>query len=78
AFHPQEERFEVSNPAIWKDVAWIDDVAEVFAPDTSLSELTDDYTDKNPNADRKRVSRVLEKLRKITNNHVGVIELAED
>lgn len=78
AFHPQEERFEVTNPAIHKDVAWIDDVAEVFAPGASLIELTDDYTDKNPNADRKRISRVLEKLRKITNNHVGVIELAED
>lgn len=78
AFHPQEERFEVTNSAIRKDVAWIEDVAEVFAPDTSLSELTDDYTDKNPAADRKRVSRVLEKLRKITNNHVGVIELADD
>ena len=33
AFHPQEEQFEVANPAIRKDVAWIDDVAEVFAPD---------------------------------------------
>ncbi|HEX9704728.1 MAG TPA: DUF262 domain-containing protein [Gemmatimonadales bacterium] len=78
AFHPQEERFEVANPAIRKDVAWIEDVAEVFAPDASLTELTDTYTDKNPAADRKRVSRVLEKLRKIINNHVGVIELADD
>ena len=78
AFHPQEERFEVANPAIRKDVAWIEDVAEVFAPDASLTELTDTYTEKNPAADRKRVSRVLEKLRKIINNHVGVIELADD
>jgi hypothetical protein len=78
AFHPQEERFEVANPAIRKDVAWIGDVAEVFAPDASLTELTDTYTEKNPAADRKRVSRVLEKLRKIINNHVGVIELADD
>jgi hypothetical protein len=78
AFHPQEERFEVANPAIRKDVAWIEDVAEVFAPDASLTELTDTYTEKNPTADRKRVSRVLEKLRKIINNHVGVIELADD
>jgi hypothetical protein len=78
AFHPQEQKFEVANPAIRKDVAWIEDVAEVFAPDASLTELTDNYTEKNPNADRKRVSRVLEKLRKIINNHVGFIELAED
>lgn len=78
AFHPQEERFEVSNSAILKDVAWIDDVVTVFDPDASLTELTDEYAIKNPDADRKRVSRVLEKLRKIINNHVGVIELAED
>jgi hypothetical protein len=78
AFHPQEERFEVANPAIRKDVAWIQDVADVFAPDASLTELTDTYSEKNPAADRKRVSRVLEKLRKIINNHVGVIELADD
>lgn len=78
AFHPQDERFEVANPAICKDVAWIEDVAEVFAPDASLTELTDTYTEKNPAADRRRVSRVLEKLRKIINNHVGVIELADD
>lgn len=78
AFHPQEERFEVANPAIRKDVAWIQDVAEVFGPDASLTELTDTYAERNPTADRRRVSRVLERLRKIINNHVGVIELADD
>jgi hypothetical protein len=78
AFHPQEERFEVANPAIRKDVAWIEDVAQVFAPDASLMELTDNYVEKNPQADRKGVSRVLERLRKIINNHVGVIELSDD
>jgi hypothetical protein len=78
AFHPQEELFEVANPAIRKDVAWIEDVAAIFAPDASLIQLIDTYTEKNPAADRKRVSLVLEKLRKIINNHVGVIELADD
>lgn len=78
AFHPQEERFEVSNPAIRKDAAWIEDVADVFAPEASLTELTDTYSEKNPTADRRHVSRVLERLRKIINNHVGVIELADD
>jgi hypothetical protein len=78
AFNPQEERFEVSNPAIRKDAAWIADVAEVFAPETSLTELTDTYGEKNPVAERKIISRVLEKLRRIINNHVGVIELADD
>ncbi len=78
AFHPQEERFEVFNVAIERDVAWIDDVAKVFAPSASLMQLTDDYTANNSAADRNTLSRVLEKLRSIVNNQLGVIELAED
>jgi hypothetical protein len=78
AFHPQEEKFEVANPAIRKDVAWIEDVMAVFAPDSDLIELTEDYTAKNPGADRKLVGKVLQKLSKIINNHVGIIDLAED
>lgn len=70
AFHPQEERFEVANPAIRKDVAWLQDVAEVFAPEASLFELTETYADKNPSCDRKQVSVVFERLRRITNNHL--------
>jgi hypothetical protein len=78
AFHPQEERFEVANPAIRKDGQWIADVAEVFSPEASVSELTDVYAERNPSADRRQISRVLERLRKIINNHVAVIELADD
>jgi hypothetical protein len=78
SFHPTEERFEVANPAIAKDVSWLTDVADVFAPEASLVELTDSYADRNPKADRKKVSLILERLRKIVNNNVGVIELAED
>ena len=40
AFHPVEERFEVSNPAIQKDASWNPDLATVFAPDASLTKLT--------------------------------------
>lgn len=78
AFHPQTEKFEVANPAIRKDVAWIEDVADVFAPDADMIELTEGYVAKNPAADRRLVGKVLQKLGKIINNHVGLIELAED
>ena len=78
AFHPVTEKFEVANPAIRKDVAWIEDVAAVFAPEADLIELTEDYVAKNPAADRKQVGKVLKRLGKIINNHVGLIELAED
>lgn len=78
AFHPQDEKFEVSNPAIRKNSEWIDDVAAVFAPDASIIELTDAYCQANSQAERGQISRVLEKLRRIINNHVGIIELADD
>ena len=78
AFHPLEEKFEVSNPAIAKDAAWIPDVATVFASDADLIELTEEYVARNPAADRKQVGKVLQKLGKIVNNHLGIIELAED
>ena len=78
AFHPGKEEFEVYNPVLAKDTAWIENIAAVFHPDASLTELTDTYAEKNPAVDRKQVSLIFEKLRKITNNHVGFIELAED
>ena len=58
AFHPMEEKFEVSNPATKKDVAWITDLAEVFAPDASLTKLTRDYATRNPDVDQDKVSRL--------------------
>ncbi|MFN8533357.1 MAG: DUF262 domain-containing protein [Dehalococcoidia bacterium] len=77
AFHPKEERFEVANPAIGNNPAWIHDISVVFSRDASLYQLTNAYAKANPDADRDKVSVVLEKLRAITNNHVGVIELDE-
>lgn len=78
AFHPQEERFEVSNPAIRKDVTWLADVAELFSPNAKLLQITKAYTAANPGVDEDTLFATLEKLRKIVNNHVGVIDLAED
>jgi hypothetical protein len=78
AFHPQSEKFEVANPAISKDGEWIADVAAVFGPDADLIDLTESYAAKNPTADRKQVGKVLQRLGKIVNNHVGLIDLAED
>ena len=76
AFHPQEERFEVANPAIRKDLAWIDDITEVFAPSTSVFQLVTAYCQNNSGVSQDAVFTTIEKLRKIINNHVGVIELA--
>ena len=78
AFHPDEERFEVRNPAISKDKAWIDDITEIFSPDVSLFGLVKTYVEQNDSSNEDTVYKVLEKVRAIVNNHVGLIELAED
>ena len=78
AFQPKEERFEVLNPAIAKDPSWIPDVATIFSPDAKLLQLTKAYVAANPGVDEDELFSRLENLRKIVNNSVGVIELAED
>lgn len=78
AFHPGDERFEVSNPAIAKDSAWLPDVAELFAPEASLLTITNQYAAANPAADQIAVHRTLERLKGIVHNNVGIIDLAED
>jgi len=78
AFNPQTETFEVANPAIRKNVAWIHDVADVFAPDARLLQITKTYTAQNNGLDEDAVFAALERLRKVINNHVGIIELSDD
>jgi hypothetical protein len=82
AFNPlatdDEPSFEVSNPAIAKNPAWIPDVSKLFQVDADLFEQTDAYVARNPEIDRKPVGQSLQRLLKVVNNSVGLIELAED
>ncbi len=43
AFHPLEEKFEVTNPAIERNPAWIPDISRLWQPDTSLFSFTREY-----------------------------------
>lgn len=78
AFNPLEERFEVSNATTIKNPAWLPDVSEVFAPGASLFGLVNSYCDRNAGTQQDAIFQVIEKLRKITSNLVGVIELDGD
>lgn len=82
AFNPlasdDEPTFEVSNPAIAKNPLWIPDVSRLFQTDADLFEQTDAYVARNPEIDRNLVGKSLQRLLKIVNNSVGLIELAED
>ncbi len=78
AFNPREESFEVSNPAIQKNAAWLPDVAKVFDPTVSVFDLVSDYCLANEGVSQNDVFKVIEKLRGIVHNHVGIIELSEN
>ena len=78
AFHPGEERFEVTNPAIRRDRAWLADIADLFAPGTKLLRVVDAYCESNPEASRDEIYERIEKLRGIRNNLLGLIELNAD
>lgn len=78
AFHPTEERFEVLNPAIQKDSAWIPDISRIFSGDIGLIRLVKQYREANPHADEGRVEDSLERLRGIPKKQIGLIELDAD
>lgn len=78
AFHPIENRFEVHNPAIEKDIIWIPDVSVIFDPSTSLFDLVTAYCEKNPDSNKDSIFRSLEMLRGITSNQIGLIELSHE
>ena len=76
AFNPKEEKFEVSNPAIEKDVTWIADIAPYLSGQQRLRELRDSYCELNPDMSEDRFEDILEGLKDIKKKEVGVIQLA--
>lgn len=75
AFHPLEKRFEVSNPAIEKDKAWIPDISRVFAPEFKILQSVKEYCGRNGIIDHDEVHEGIDSLKGIVNNAVGMIEL---
>jgi len=78
AFHPIDERFEVSNPAIAKDVAWIPDVAALVSGAVDLFDAVEKYLFENPQAEKAKVKDSLRNLTDIAKKQIGLIELSHD
>jgi len=78
AFHPQDERFEVFNPAIQKDVKWIADISPLINGSQGLIKSVKEYCAANPDADPDKVEVTLTNLMQIAKKQIGLIELASD
>ena len=78
AFHPSEERFEVTNSAIKKAPEWINDIGVIFDPNTNIRQLVDQYCIDNPTADIDKIDKCVRRLKGIEQNPIGLIELDHD
>ena len=78
AFHPRDEKFEVTNPAIRKDREWIADIATVFSPETKTFVLVQEYCKANPSADENDIFERINRLQGIRTNPIGLIDLNSD
>lgn len=76
AFNPLEEKFEVSNNIIQKSGKWISDIAPVMEPTFDTFSFVLDYCKKNElNDQMPQVNNIINRLRSIQNNSLGVITL---
>lgn len=77
AFNPKTEVFEVQNPAILKDKAWIHDISEVMNSG-SIIQVVRQYLDLNTDADSTLIERNISNLLSIQHKQIGTIDLAHD
>ena len=79
AFNPLEEKFEVSNNAIRNSSKWIPDIAPVLEPAFDTFSFVMEYCQKNEIPEQmSQINAIINKLRGIQNNSLGVITLAND
>ena len=76
AFNPIEEKFEVSNNVIKNSSKWIPDIAPLLEPSFDTFTFVMDYCEKNNIKDKmSKVNSIVNKLRDIQNNSLGVLTL---
>lgn len=78
AFNPIQEKFEVQNPAILKDITWIPNISDAIRGEISILKLVRNYLSLNPDANEDVVERALTNLINIPKKQIGIIELSHD
>ena len=81
AFHPLDEEFEVADAAIRRDKNWLPNISRLWAKDTDLFELVEDYLDGLRQTrevgveDTKRIRQAIQKLQGMLNYPFRALEL---
>lgn len=77
AFNPMIEKFEVSNPAIQKNIEWIPDISALYESSFDTYGFVNNYKKNNQLDDKKtsEINDIIIKIRNMPKNNVGIIEL---
>ncbi len=82
AFHPLDEKFEVSNSAIEKDAEWIPDVSMLWKPETSTYTFIQDFLNRlkarrsvSPD-EEKRIPIAIDRLVKLQDYPLTALEVS--
>ncbi|GAB4314194.1 MAG: DUF262 domain-containing protein [Candidatus Sumerlaeia bacterium] len=82
AFHPLEEKFEVSNSAIEKDVEWITDVSVLWKPEISTYSFIQDFLNRlkerrpvSPE-EEKKIPVAIDRLVKLQDYPITALEVS--
>jgi uncharacterized protein with ParB-like and HNH nuclease domain len=81
-FHPLNERFEVSNPAIEKDAEWIADISILWQPDTEAFTFIHEFFDRLKVRrvltvdEEKKIPRVINRLIKLDEYPLTALEIS--
>lgn len=73
-----EPKFEVQSVAIKNNKRWISDISVLFKPDFDSYEFVENYCLQNPDMPQKTLNKHIEKIRKIYQASIGIINLSEN
>lgn len=74
----ETEIFAVQTPAHVRSKRWIPDIATIFSDGFSSRKFINKYCDDNPDMDDDELERIIGKLKDITRQSIGIIELSSD
>ena len=77
SFNPQTEEFATLTSAIEKDKKWIQNISKVLTSDDLFGEVNS-YCEKNPEIEKSKIEKNVQKLLNIKNKQIGFIELSEN
>jgi uncharacterized protein with ParB-like and HNH nuclease domain len=81
AFHPLEEKFEVADAAIRRDKNWLSNISRLWATDTDIFDLVDDYLEALKASrevapeERKLIKQSIQRLQGLVNYPFRALEL---